>query len=218
MKTTKYALAMALGFLCLLLPGSLRADTTYTYAGNAYTSCTGTYASSGTTCAGPYALTVTFDTTLSGAQLDHLAIGTVLGGDLTPYVSKFDFTDGTGVTITEKSTGVISSFDVTTDGAGAITSWYISAASIAATSVLVAATCHGDPTYCASQSYDETDVNIISGATETLTANGDNFGGSSTWSSPVATPEPGTGILMLTGIGLVLVMRKRIGQGLRLGS
>lgn len=30
-----------LGLLCLLLPGSLRADATYGYGGNPFTSCSG---------------------------------------------------------------------------------------------------------------------------------------------------------------------------------
>ena len=46
---------------------SANADTVYTYTGNAYTSCGGAYC-----VGGPYALSVTLDTTLSGNALDNL--------------------------------------------------------------------------------------------------------------------------------------------------
>ncbi|HEV3332953.1 MAG TPA: PEP-CTERM sorting domain-containing protein [Bryobacteraceae bacterium] len=111
-------------FLCVM-PGSLlRADNVYTYTGTDYTSC------HGSDCFGTYALSLSFDTTLTGAQLDNLAINTVSGGDLTAYVSSFSFTDGTGLSFSEANPypgGLTDIFDVSTDSNGNILSWNISA-------------------------------------------------------------------------------------------
>jgi hypothetical protein len=111
-----------LGLLCVMLPGSVRADTVYTYTGNAYTSCAfgGTYCSGG-----PYALSITFDTTLMGAQLDNLATGVVVAGDLTAYISSFSFKDGSGKSITLANASGYG-FDVSTDNTGAITGFNVS--------------------------------------------------------------------------------------------
>jgi len=56
-----------LSLLWLVLPGSLRANTVYTYTSNPYNSCSGTYAPSGinNVCSQPYALSLTLETTLS---------------------------------------------------------------------------------------------------------------------------------------------------------
>ena len=56
------------GLLCLLVPGLMWAGTVYTYTGNPYTDCTGTYVCTGTSPA----LSLTFDTPLTGTQLDNL--------------------------------------------------------------------------------------------------------------------------------------------------
>jgi hypothetical protein len=122
MKTLKLVLATALGLLCLMLPAALRADTVYTYTGLPYNFCTGT----ATLCNG--ALSITLDTTLVGAQLDNLALGTVSAGDLTASLTAFTFSDGVGVTITQASSGLSNTFfDVSTDASGNITSWVLRA-------------------------------------------------------------------------------------------
>jgi len=51
-----------------------------------------------------------------------------------------------------------------------------------------------------------------------LTDNSTQDAGILTISPTVATPEPGAGLLMLIGIGLVLVMRKSLAQGLQQAS
>ena len=86
-----------LGLLCLLLPGSVRADTTYMYTGNAYTLCDGSYTSSGglSSCIQPYALTLTFDTTLSGSELEGFE------GDITADLTSFSITDGGDLSINQ---------------------------------------------------------------------------------------------------------------------
>jgi PEP-CTERM motif len=132
-----------LGLLSLLLPGSMRADTAYTYTSNPYNLCSGTYAPNGTNnvCPQPYALSLTIDTTLSRKQLDNLALNfaadyaaihtggwppgvSQVVGDLTPYISAFSFTDGSGFSITQANATKYG-FDVTTDGKGNILSWVI---------------------------------------------------------------------------------------------
>jgi hypothetical protein len=131
-----------LGLVCLMLPGSLRADTVYTYTGNPYNFCVGTYAPNGinNVCPQPYALSLTFDTTLSGTQLDNLVLNTQqdvtnahcsgctgiapIAGNLTASVSSFSFTDGSGFSITQADTANYG-FDVTTDSNGNILAWFI---------------------------------------------------------------------------------------------
>jgi len=135
-----------LGVLCLTLSGPSRADTTYTYTGNPYTFCVGTYAPSGVNnvCPEPYALSLTFTTTLSGTQLDNLVLNTSqdvasghcsgcvgvapIAGDLTSYVSTFSFTDGSGFSVTQADTADYG-LDVTTDANGNIQAWFIYAQS-----------------------------------------------------------------------------------------
>jgi hypothetical protein len=132
-----------LGLLYLLLPGSMRADTTLTYTSNPYNFCSGTYAPSGinNVCPQPYALSLTIDTTLSREQLENLTLNftadytasqtggwppgiSQIVGNLTPYVSAFSFTDGSGFSITQANATKYG-FDVTTDEKGHIQSWVI---------------------------------------------------------------------------------------------
>jgi hypothetical protein len=90
-----------------------RADTVYTYAGNAYTFCLGTYTCTGTTPA----LSLTFATTLMGAQLDNLSNHPI-------SASTFSFTDGTGLYITQAN-AVSDNIFISTGPTGAITGWFI---------------------------------------------------------------------------------------------
>jgi hypothetical protein len=137
----KVTLLLLVIFAVLLFADGARADTVYTYTGNAYTSCVGTYAPSGinNVCPQPYALSLTFETRLSGERLENLelsssvcrtgsCLGTPLtsptGGDLTAFITAFSFTDGSGFSITQaNATGF--SFDVTTDSKGNIQAWAI---------------------------------------------------------------------------------------------
>jgi len=140
----KFSISIGLlGLLVLTLPGSLRANTVYTYTSNPYNICSGTYAPSGinNVCPQPYALSLTLDTTLPREQLenftlnfaaDYSAIHTggwppgvsQIVGNLTPYVSAFSFSDGSGSSITQANATKYG-FDVTTDGNGNIQSWVI---------------------------------------------------------------------------------------------
>src|SRR5882672_4128335 len=132
-----------LGLLYLLLPGPMRADTTLTYTSSLYNFCSGTYAPSGinNVCPQPYALSLTIYTTRSREQLENLTLNftadfaaihtggwppgvSQIVGNLTPYVSAFSFTDGSGFSITQANATKYG-FDVTTDGNGNIQSWVI---------------------------------------------------------------------------------------------
>lgn len=111
--------------LCLILSDSLRAGTEYTYTGNAYNCCVGTYAPSGVNnvCPNPYALTLTFDTTLKGHALDNLTLGT---GHITADITSFSFGDGSGFSLTQTDATNFS-VDIATNSHGKIVSWIISA-------------------------------------------------------------------------------------------
>jgi PEP-CTERM motif len=140
--TFRVKFVFSVGLLWLVvLPSSSRADTSYTYTSNLYNSCSGTYAPSGinNVCPQPYALSLTVDTTLSKNQLDNLALNfaadyaaihssgfgiSQVVGNLTPYISSFSFTDGSGFSITQANATKYG-FDVTTDSKGNIQSWVI---------------------------------------------------------------------------------------------
>jgi len=207
-----------LGLLCLMLPGSLRADTVYTYTGNAYTSCYGTYTCTGT----PPALSITFDTTLTGVQLDNLTV-TGGGGDLTPYVTSFTITDGTGLSLTRTNAKGYS-FDVTTNSYGAIIGWGINAGNASGpfplTSPEYNAYSFGNDPYCGTAFTFGAPVPCPFDLSYTLPVGysggnapdgGDNSGAPGSW-AVTSTPEAGTASLLL--IVFVLVMLKCTAQGL----
>jgi hypothetical protein len=111
--------------LCLMLPGSLRAGTEYTYTGNAYNFCVGSYAPSGinNVCPNPYALTLTFDTSSTGSALDNLTLGT---GNVTADMTSFSFGDASGFSLPQTDATDFS-VDIATDSNGNILSWVITA-------------------------------------------------------------------------------------------
>jgi hypothetical protein len=213
---------ISIGLLCLMLPGSLRADTVYTYTGNAYNICDGTY-SNGThgTCRGTYALSVTFDTVLTGV---NLVIGTIPGGDLSPYVASFAFTDGAGFSLTYPTAQLVSfDFDATTDGsgnllAGDIKAYYCNSflpVCQVAYPVEVAETLSYGVDFVGISQYPYGGYSV--GVGESLNDPGTwvttTAPGTGVAPSPYPATEPATAILMLIGVALVLVMRKRIAQG-----
>jgi len=202
-----------LGLLCLTLPGSLRADTVYTYTGNAYTTCYGSYASSGSTCAGPYALSITFDVT-AGTPVDGWTRGGA-GSDITADVSTFSFTDGTGLSITPTN-ATADEFEIGTGSTGNTTGWYITASGVTGGIDYTALTCDTGgvslPACTAPSGYaliesslviEDTGAPVGGGSTDTIVQR-----------PPKVTPDPGTIGLTLMGIGLVMVMRKHLANGL----
>jgi MYXO-CTERM domain-containing protein len=206
------------GLPCLMLPGSLRADSTYTYSGQNYNYCEG--------CSGgPYALTITFNV-VAGTQLDNLVAGTVVGGDLTADVSTFSFTDGAGLSITQANDAGGFGIDVSTDGAGNITEWDVYAQGFAST---YGASCYivgnpCQPNYAAQDgSYIANPIlasclvgNTVSYCEALLdypssySVEAGNVNLPGTWTDTVTgTPEPSTDGLLLTGLLGLLALAAR---------
>lgn len=202
---TKFVSIGLLGLLCLIQPGSLRADTVYTYKGNAYTSCTGiTPATVGADCSGgPFALSITLDV-VAGTPLDNLTLfGT--GSDITSDVSKYSFTDGTGLNITQAD-GSLPFFDIGTDAYGNITSWEMGADYPAGPCVF----CTQYTVLSLRSSVADVDKSVnlpypyLVGLTTTWTSFTPG-----TW-SPVVTAEPSTYLLLGTGLlGLLALAGRR---------
>jgi len=190
--------------LAVGLAQSARATTLYAYTGNPYTSCAGTYTCNGTTPA----LSLTFDTTLTGAALDNLVFGTVGGGDLTAYVTSFSFTDGTGFSLTQANAEGLYAFDVSTDASGNITSWSMSASPQDAPPYLDAVTLSPGVNPYYPQGHDLTLETCCDGFS--YIGYGEEYSDPGTWAQPVATPEPSTPFLLLvTGLGLGTMFLRR---------
>lgn len=106
-----------LGLVCAALPGSLRADEMYTYTGQDYNECAGSYCSGG-----PYALSITFDTSLTLAELASLP-----STDITSDITSFTFSDGSGNNIIDPGNSTSFDFTITTDASSDITAYSIAA-------------------------------------------------------------------------------------------
>lgn len=219
-----------LGLLCLVLPGSLQAQTVYTYTGNAYNpaDCFGVYCSGG-----PYALSITFDTTLTGSALDNLTVNTVTGGDLTADISSFSFTDGI-LAINQGNANLspdFTFFDVSTDNNGNITAWALQGFCYPACGPdqpndQVIAISHSVPPFGTNDVTDQSAVYACSTTECSIFGAGGglgaNFGPAGTWTSTAAvtiTPEPCSLLLFGTGlVGLTVTVgwrRKQIGEARR---
>lgn len=94
---------------------SAQANTVYTYTGNSYDQCGGAYCSGG-----PYSLSATFETTLTGNALVSLPFQ-----DIKSTVTSFAFTDGTGLTVNQNTVGGYSHFEISTNSLGDIITWLI---------------------------------------------------------------------------------------------
>ena len=90
------------------------AGTTYTYYGNAYSTCGGTYCTGG-----PYALSIEFTTTLTGNALASLPFT-----DITSTITSFRFTDESGLTI-DKNNALYKQFSISTNASGNLVAWLI---------------------------------------------------------------------------------------------
>jgi MYXO-CTERM domain-containing protein len=196
-----------LGFLCLLLPASLPAETIYTYTGNTFTACTNVFVDESTgTCVGGVSLT--FETSLIGSQLYNLSNFDITGTDILLSVIA---SDGPGDVAGDIRCfygcqgPIFASVQISTNAVGDIIGWNILASNVndgANVTNQVTATNLGDTgrvvvdfglVFCG-------DVPCQSVASTSVPG---------IWSAPVATLEPGPGGLTLIGLGGLLLLRKR---------
>jgi hypothetical protein len=193
----KFVLSIGLlSLLCLVLPGSLRADTIYSYTGNPYTVNLGTYSG------GTYSLSVSFDVA-AGTPLDSLAPDT----NITADVTSFSFTDNHGLSITPANLiGASDQFYVGTDSSGDITTWFVVAdgtdAAIPGDAFHAFSYSPFPPPFATAPYYaDESQLYVISPFSDVGLAFNENLPG--TWTSSVtSTPEPSSFSLFGTLLGL----------------
>ena len=169
------------------LAPSAKAGTIYTYTGNAYTTCGGTYCTGG-----PYALSVAFTTTLTGSSLANLPFT-----DISATITSFTFTDKSGLTLHSS----LQSLGISTIASGEISTWLIGACG----------------TTCDTQMQTNwlSPFGFIPGAdfSETTASFAGNYGiifaTPGTWVASTI-PEPSTFVLLATGLlvlGTVLARR-----------
>jgi hypothetical protein len=204
--------------VCLLGSGwgvpSAVANETYSYTGNNYGLCTGSYAVSVapgfTACGLPYRITGSFTTTLDPFHLQNLTNFTIPSYD----IASFSFSDGSGLTINQ-SNARTSFFEISTNSSGNIidapTGWGV---------LVVGQTIEmgtGSPGNDFSQSVDSMGHATDTAYGQTVFENPGKWDGP----APVPTPEPstlflfGTGLLGLMGMG---VRKKRLGTSTTMSS
>jgi hypothetical protein len=197
--------------------------TTYTYTGTPYSFCEspqpGLYPCSG----GVPAMSISFTTNLSGAQLDNLVFDPALDtppmqGDLNASITAFTITDGIGLSVTQlNQDSGFTVFNVGTDSNGNITSWFISAQTLSlppSTTFYAASSASGG--------VDESDTESL--PSETLAGQGSTIA-AGTWTctvstdgvtspcnavnSPVGSSVPEPGSLVPIGIALIAFINTR---------
>ena len=180
--------------VCLLgwtLPSAL-ANEMYSYTGNTYNLCSGSYVSP---CS-QYRITGSFTTTLDLFHLQNLTNFVIPNSD----IASFSFMDGSGQTITQ-SNARSSLFEITTNSFGNITSpqgWDVFL--VGPKAELSTSSC--DLTPCVgAQDFSQT-VDLIGHATDAGFAQG-AFENPGVWDGPAPVPTPESPTLFLFGAGLL---------------
>jgi MYXO-CTERM domain-containing protein len=195
-------------FLCLLLPGSLPAETIYTYTGNTFTACTNVFVDQSTdTCQG--AVDLSFETSLIGSQLYNLSDvqiqSTLIFATATDGAEGYTGSIQCGVGCNLLTSSTAGSVQISTNAVGGITAWSIGIQNTndggnvtgRITSTNLEDTGHVDvafgPVFCGG---------VPCRSVASVFAPG-------TWGAPVGTPEPAPGTLALIGLGGLLLLRQR---------
>ena len=181
------AMLLTVALFAMGLAPTAKAGTIYTYTGNAYTTCGGTYCTGG-----PYALSVAFTTTLTGSSLVNLPYT-----DISATITSFSFTDGSGLTIHSN----LQFMDISTNASGNISTWLTGACG---------ATCNTQM-----QTNWNSPVGFNPGADFSETT--PNFAGSygivlanpGTWVASSSIPEPSTFVLLAGGLLVLGTVRAR---------
>jgi len=181
-----------LGWLSLMLPASLRADTVYSYAGNSFTQFGGT-----DTCTPVCGITGNFTLAAPLPDSDTVWYPTLLS------TLSYDFTDGSNVWTNLNST--ISQFSVETNAAGTIDEWDIIMTNTSGASLYTASVPYAFSVY--NGVFNEEvgyspngEVGIFDSTSSGSTSyadNGSDPGG--TWTA-TTVPEPSSFLLLGTGL------------------
>lgn len=194
-RNLRSSLALAVAILATGLAPAAEGGTIFTYAGNPYTQCGGSYCTGG-----PYALHVVFETTLSGSSLNSLPFT-----NLSATITSFEFTDGSGLTLNNSTPTAYSDIRISTNSSGQVVAWFVGAYTF--------------PADIQMQTNWNSPISFIPGAdfSETTASFAGDFGfvanNPGTWATTASSvPEPSTLTLVAAGcfaLGIVLTRRRK---------
>jgi len=185
-------LPIAVALFAMYPAPAAKAATLYTYTGNNYTACGGTYCNGG-----PYSLSVSFLTTLDGNALVNLPFT-----DITTTITAFKFSDGSGLSFnnTNSVPGQLE-IQISTNTSGNIVTWFVGADTLPADTQMQ--TNWNSPFgFIPGADFSETTPNFAGDY-------GFIFNDPGTWVMQVTTPEPSTVVLLATGLLVLGMFRAR---------